>query len=209
MVCLFASLCYLHEEKWETLLEWVLLVFFCWVENWSNGEQRIEIDKSIPCIEVEREALSYTPLWAHSFRKFKRSGVPGIGLPRAVFMSKPMLNMAMPELLSTHGKCTLNSVIHIVCTSNSVIEMIVSQTFGILWNFPFNFNRNRRWLQNVFIQWLQPIEMVVISFSARTPCEIHAAHFRRYYGQIIVEIRTFQMHRHSAIVNGKDFHWET
>lgn len=78
-------------------------------KNVNQSANRIETDKSIPCIAVEREALSYTPLWAHSFRKFKRNGVPGIGLPRAVLISKPMLNIAIPELLSTHGKCTLNS----------------------------------------------------------------------------------------------------
>lgn len=67
-----------------------------------------DIDKSIPCIEVEREALSYTPLWAHSLRKFKRNGVPGMGRPRDV-INKPILNIAIPELFSLHGKYTLKS----------------------------------------------------------------------------------------------------
>lgn len=72
----------------------------------------VKIEKhTLPCIEDEREALSYTPLCAHSFRKFNRNGVPGIGLPRAVFINKPILNIAMPELLSVQGSSTLNSEI--------------------------------------------------------------------------------------------------
>lgn len=123
-VCFVLRVCVICMKK-SGKHYWSEFFFFFFLSRKFGSNRRTEHrteNKSIPCIEVEREALSYTPLWAHSFRKFKRSGVPGIGLPRAVFMSKPMLNMAMPELLSTHGKCTLNSVIHIVCTSNSVIE---------------------------------------------------------------------------------------
>lgn len=110
-------LCYWRGEELGKIIVWVVRSFWSVYLNnlsrkspkWMNqSANRIETDKSIPCIEVER-ALSYTPRWAHSFRKFKRNGVPGIGLPRFLVISKPMLNIAIPELLSTHGKYTLNS----------------------------------------------------------------------------------------------------
>lgn len=64
---------------------------------------------TVPCEEDVREALSYTPLWAHSFFKSKRNGVPGIGLPRLV-INNPIVNVAIPELLPAHGSITLNSM---------------------------------------------------------------------------------------------------
>lgn len=63
---------------------------------------------TLPCEDV-RAVLSYTPLCAHSFFKFKRNGVPGNGLPFLDCIKSPILNIAMPELLSEHGNNTLNS----------------------------------------------------------------------------------------------------
>lgn len=74
------------------------------MNNVKNKEKH-----TLPCEGVVRVVLSYTPLCAHSFRKFNRSGVPGNGAPFRVCINRPMLNIAMPELFSLHGNLTLNS----------------------------------------------------------------------------------------------------
>lgn len=124
-------------------------------------------------------------------------------------MSKPMLNIAMPELLATHGKFTLNTANIEWVTFGCMNCSWCKQTFWVLWNFAFSTNGNGGRLQNRFIHRKKPIKMIIIPFAARMPCEVHAAHFRRNYRQIVIEIRAFQMHRHDSIVNGIDFHWIT
>lgn len=168
----------LFAEKVWKIIEWVPCFFFFWVEKIQC--EKIETDWSIPCIKVEREALSYTPRWAHSLRRFKRNGVPGIGLPRDV-INKPMLNIAIPELLSLHGKNTLNSTNDAICWKKFNWNNIKGkQTFCFLRNFSFDTNRNRWWFQHCFIQRLQSIKVIIISFGAWTPCKIYACQFGWY-----------------------------
>lgn len=64
---------------------------------------------TLPCedVNVEMEAL---PLCAHSFLKFKRIGVPGNSFSRRFCIDKPIVNIAVPELLWTHGMKILKSV---------------------------------------------------------------------------------------------------
>lgn len=45
----------------------------------------------------------------HSFLSEKRSGVPGSSFPLRDVISKPKLNLAMPDVRLEHGKNTLNS----------------------------------------------------------------------------------------------------
>lgn len=61
------------------------------------------------CVGLDVSGLSYTPLCAHSFLKFKRIGVPGNGLLLRLCMVRPTLNMAVPELLPLQGRKTLKS----------------------------------------------------------------------------------------------------
>ena len=45
----------------------------------------------------------------HSFLSENRSGVPGRSFPLRDVISKPKLNLAMPDVRLEHGKNTLNS----------------------------------------------------------------------------------------------------
>lgn len=51
----------------------------------------------------------YTPLCEHSFFRLSLRGVPLSGVPRPVFSTKPISNVATPLLFATHGKNILNS----------------------------------------------------------------------------------------------------
>lgn len=174
---------------------------------------------TLPCEGVVRVVLSYTPLCAHSFLKFNLSGVPGNGLPRLVCINNPMLNMAIPELFSLHGRLTLNSdFIQIIKfekkakNGESKNKNISNSTwpycpitFGLSRNLPPALNRYRWRMQNIFVQRLQPIEVIIVLLFARHPCKVHCAHFGRNDGQIFVEVWVFDVRRHLAILNGINF----
>lgn len=77
-------------------------------------------------------------------------------------------------------------------------------TFRFRWNLALRLDRDDRWLENVFVERGQLIEVVAVLFVAGTPREVDVADFRRDHGQVAVKGGVPEEVRHSTILDRED-----